>query len=441
MLIKSPIWATLIMFISACLGPEVSNASTSVVQTVTLTPSLEPIPLPLPTLTPLLPSPTVTVATEVYPQSPMERLTFTAATDVGGMFPDTIISLVNSDGTDIEFPNLFEPFRYTGGVSGKNLAWSPDGRFLAFDGADKMIDCGILNTDCASTNYGTFLADYSQGIIIQRIESTLTNSSWSPDSQTLVVAVEEKPSSLDEVRSLAGDLFLLKIENSQLTQLTNHASSDLYPAWSPNGQWIAFIRFNPDIPGCNPLPLIVIGNVECNQGSLYIIHPNGSGLRFLFEPIFIYNNVEGRIIDNAPVWSPDSKWLTVLVSNEKDFQDYPDIATISVETGELRLIVNDSGADFSPAWSPDGQHLAFVSNRNGNEEIYIIDSGGQNISNLTLKSTNDYYPVWSPSGTHIAFISDYKLQIMNADGRDKVLVDDEYQIVLSKPSWLPITQP
>lgn len=71
MLIKSPIWATLIMFISACLGPEVSNASTSVVQTVTLTPSLEPIPLPLPTLTPLLPSPTVTVATEVYPQSPM----------------------------------------------------------------------------------------------------------------------------------------------------------------------------------------------------------------------------------------------------------------------------------------------------------------------------------------------------------------------------------
>jgi hypothetical protein len=108
------------------LTPATSTSTPT--QTPTSSPSLTPSPLPP---TPL-PSPTQTPTTSL-----LERLTFTVATDTDGMFTDTIIAFANSDGTGLEFPSLFEPFRETGGVSGKHLVWSQDGRYLAFDGADK----------------------------------------------------------------------------------------------------------------------------------------------------------------------------------------------------------------------------------------------------------------------------------------------------------------
>jgi len=421
------------IFLTACQGSNVSNTPKVAIQTKTLS--------PVPTITPLPPSPTTVPSTPTSMQMPLERLAFMVATNVGGMYPDTIIAFAKSDGTGLEFPSLFEPFRDTGGVTGKHLVWSPDGRYLAFDGADQIFDCaGQTSGDCFATNYGTFLVDFSQDAIIEHVESTLTNSSWSPDSQNLVLSIDEKQSSGS--KSYIGDLYILNVTSGQKTQLTDHPTNDLYPSWSPDGQWIAFIRFTPGPKLCTTLPST--GSIdECDNGSLYLIRPDGSDLRLLLEPVHIEAPVDGRHRPyNAPAWSPDSHWLAIMVEKEGlPSLINQEIALVNIETGELRRLTDNLVWDVFPTWSPDGARLAFVSGRDGNDEIYVMNADGTNPINLTNDPGIDYAPAWSPSGNYIAFMSSRGIYTMKADGTNLTRINDDYFSVITRPSWFPSGRP
>ena len=74
----------------------------------------------------------------------------------------------------------------------------------------------------------------------------------------------------------------------------------------------------------------------------------------------------------------------------------------------------------TPAWSPDGRKLAFVSRRDGNSEIYVMNADGSAQENLTRQPANDSQPSWSPDGRKIAFVSrrdgNSEIYVMNADG-------------------------
>ncbi len=63
-------------------------------------------------------------------------------------------------------------------------------------------------------------------------------------------------------------------------------------------------------------------------------------------------------------------------------------------------------ADHSPSLSPDGVRVVFVSEREGNPEIYVMDANGANPTQLTVDATMDRYPAWSHDGTRMAFTSD-----------------------------------
>jgi Tol biopolymer transport system component len=60
----------------------------------------------------------------------------------------------------------------------------------------------------------------------------------------------------------------------------------------------------------------------------------------------------------------------------------------------------------NPEASPDGQQVAFMSQRDGNWEVYIVNLDGSGLQRLTRNSANDGLPTWSPNGQHIAFVSD-----------------------------------
>ena len=82
-----------------------------------------------------------------------------------------------------------------------------------------------------------------------------------------------------------------------------------------------------------------------------------------------------------------------------------DIAVLDL-CGRVTTLIGGPTADLRPSWSPDGRRLAFMSNRDGNFEIYLADANGSNVRRLTEDPGNDFNPDWSPDGKAIAWNSD-----------------------------------
>ena len=82
------------------------------------------------------------------------------------------------------------------------------------------------------------------------------------------------------------------------------------------------------------------------------------------------------------------------------------IYRMSMERQITVAVTHNPANDFLPDWSPDGQQIAFVSDRDGNYSIYITDAQGNNTRRLFEESNNQYNPVWSPDGKHIAYITE-----------------------------------
>lgn len=82
-----------------------------------------------------------------------------------------------------------------------------------------------------------------------------------------------------------------------------------------------------------------------------------------------------------------------------------EIYTMDPDGSEPTNVTNNPGSDTSPSWAPDGSRIAFVSDRDGNAEIYSVNLDGTDSVNLTQRESEDRDPVWSPNGSLIAFVS------------------------------------
>ncbi|UCC63105.1 MAG: PD40 domain-containing protein, partial [Anaerolineae bacterium] len=121
----------------------------------------------------------------------------------------------------------------------------------------------------------------------------------------------------------------------------------------------------------------------------------------------------------------------------------PEIYVVDYDkTNERRLTYNEH-AEWHPSWSHSGNRLVFSSDRDGDDhEIYIMDVDGSYVTRLTYNDDWDSWPVYSPDGTEIIFttlspLGDYDIWIMNADGsQQRALIAnpavDEYL-----PAWFP----
>ncbi len=92
-------------------------------------------------------------------------------------------------------------------------------------------------------------------------------------------------------------------------------------------------------------------------------------------------------------------------------------------TGVTQLTDNDVD-DRSPVWSPDGTQIALTGEGDGDEEIFVMNADGTGVTQLTDNDGRDWIPVWSPDVKQIAFVSDRdgdeEIFVMNADGSNVV---------------------
>ena len=114
--------------------------------------------------------------------------------------------------------------------------------------------------------------------------------------------------------------------------------------------------------------------------------------------------------------------------------------------GDDVALTKDSALDFNAAFSPDGRQIAFVSERDGNMEIYVVGVDGSGLKRLTDNFALDDHPTWSPNGQRIAFVSTRQsapagqawngIYTMRADGTDVTRLSPD-GVADYSPAWSP----
>ncbi|MCB0086726.1 MAG: PD40 domain-containing protein [Caldilineaceae bacterium] len=178
----------------------------------------------------------------------------------------------------------------------------------------------------------------------------------------------------------------------------------------------------------NDTEFVVFAN-ECDN-EIYLIEVGDT------EPMRLTNN---RVADIQPALSPDGERIAFVSDRDAD-GDY-EIFVMNLDGSAVSQLTSNTARDEEPAWAPDGERIAFMSDRDGaNPEIYVMNVDGSNQTRLTDNIAIDQSPDWSPFGNRIVYASnadgDFEIITMEPDGSNQVQLTRNSQRDLA-PSWSP----
>jgi TolB protein len=176
------------------------------------------------------------------------------------------------------------------------------------------------------------------------------------------------------------DIYVMNPDGSGETRLTNDPGSDRFPVWSPDGSRLAF------------------QSNRSGRDLIYSMDVDGSNLTKITQ------NQSNN--DKQPSWSPDGSRITFISDRLGDGNQ---IYTMNPDGSGVTRLTDVPNKDASPGGvgvrtpiqpvpkpTPDGTKIAFESDRDGNNEIYVMNADGSNQTRLTNNPADDTEPSWSP---------------------------------------------
>ena len=318
--------------------------------------------------------------------------------------------------------------------------WSPDGTRIAFF-SEREGKSGIWVMD----------TDGGNALPVGTPPGVNDYPTWSQDSNR--IAWNCTMGKTHPNRRGDFEICVSNADGSGLTQLTDTTGDNKYPAWSPDGSQIAFVSNRngwptlPDYepPGYDPEAFgdeeIFIMNVDgTNQVNLtnnsreddsvpawsrdgqHLIYSRYGCLTVMSladssQPIQLSRgNCTGTDAGTFPDWFQPIKTANTRTASACEpaisFMDerngQTDIFAVNSDGSGLHQLTNDSARELAMSWSPDGLQLAFQrsAEEDSSTEIYMVNVDGSELTNLTRNSGDDWSPAWSPDGSQIAYYAD-----------------------------------
>jgi Tol biopolymer transport system component len=347
----------------------VASPTVAPVNTVVATPSPAIVAVATfaaaPTATPVAAPPTTTPVAAVAP-TPASNPSLKPGTDPGGravnivysahqpQIHDSQIWIMNQDGASQR------QLTFTRGHS-----WAPrlslDGRRFLFSsvapGAHTSHDPTGGGTSTSAGNHDIYVAS-TDGSNIENVTSTFNSWdngwSWSPDGKWIAFSSD---------RDGNWEIYKMSATGESITRLTNQAKSDGWPSWAPDGKSIIFSSDRS-------------GNWE-----VFVMGDDGTHVRQLTE--------RPKTYDTFPEVSPDGK--KIVFSSQFAGRKEGEIYAMNFDgTGLIRL-TSTVALNNMPSWCPDGR-IVFVSDRAGNDDIWIMNTDGSNPTRLTTNPGEDTTP-------------------------------------------------
>ena len=184
---------------------------------------------------------------------------------------------------------------------------------------------------------------------------------------------------------------------------------------------------------------ILVSSNQTGNWEVFILNPASSIVNQVTREAGYRPDLDAEVLglDFEPAWSPDGQQIA-LVTDRRAAQE---LFIVGRDGSVIERLVNAGKGVGEPDWSPDGTQISFRGDMSGDPELYVIDVNGSNLRQLTYSPGEDWTPSWSPDGTHLAFASrrsngSWDIFTMRSDGSEiSQLTNDSWDNYL--PDWSP----